>query len=207
MSYHIPSLREQESSCKHLGCRYLQPQRSAYHHRRQRSQRRQVLGSCHHCKPNIGGQTNGSLCMFITYPRLIFCWKSISDGIQCMLALTYSDRSLVGGLASRSKLGTGLGGLVGGLLSSPDDTADDIGHAAGAVGSKNLDGDKAGALGDTISSRPNCSSAVSSMTVGGSMNNESRVENGLTHCRPRRHRSWAWSCPTWHDPQTRRGGY
>ena len=57
------------------------------------------------------------------------------------------------------------GGLRGGLLCSPDNTANNVAHGAAAVASEDLNRDHLRSLGNTVLARSDGASAVSAVTV------------------------------------------
>jgi hypothetical protein len=66
-------------------------------------------------------------------------------------------------VAAYSDLGSGE--LVRSVLSSPQDTGNNVAHSATSVGTQDLDGNQVDSLGNTILARTNGTSAVGSVTI------------------------------------------
>lgn len=76
-----------------------------------------------------------------------------------------TDRTLVSSLAGGGDLSAGSCSFELGLLRSPGDTCNDIGHGSATIGTEDLDGDEVCLLGDTILARSYSTGAVRTMTV------------------------------------------
>ena len=75
------------------------------------------------------------------------------------------DGTLVPRLSCGSVLGFSSGKFIGCLVSSPEDTTDNISHCTTSAGTQNLDGDEVCSLGNTILARTDGTGTVSPMTV------------------------------------------
>lgn len=73
--------------------------------------------------------------------------------------------TLVLGLSGRGILSLGSSELVGSLFSSPQNTANNIGHSTTSVGTQNLDSNQIDSLGNAELARTNGTGAVGSVTV------------------------------------------
>ena len=92
------------------------------------------------------------------------------DGIVQSLRLATTQRhvgdgSLVSCRSSRSVLGLGSSELFSSLVSSPQNTANDVSHGTTSIRTQDLDGNQVGSLRNTVLARTNGAGAVGTVTV------------------------------------------